>query len=372
MPSQAATGRGRGMAGPTAVDLFCGAGGLTRGLLSAGFTVLGAVEIEPLAAESYSMNFPAVKLWESDIADVTVGQVRRRFDLCRGELDLLAGCPPCEGFSRLRTLNVRRDRRDPRNDLVLQFVRFIRGLMPKTVLIENVPALATDPRLAEVTEALERLGYWCDCRIVNAAEFGVPQRRRRMLFVASRTGPVPFARASSRRATVREFIATLPPPGRSGDPLHDHGEQRDLRVVSMIREIPKDGGSRMDLPAELQLRCHRRTQGFYDIYGRMAWDRVAPTITSGCVNPSKGRFLHPEQDRTITLREAALLQTFPPDHRFSLRRGKYAAAEMIGNGLPPELVRRQALEVVRRLAEPDRRRPTTGRRRSRSADPVSI
>lgn len=350
------------MPGPSAVDLFSGAGGLTRGLVSAGFTVLGAIEMEPLAAESYRMNFPSVKLWESDITDIRVGQIRRRFELRRGELDLLAGCPPCEGFSRLRTLNGYRGDPDPRNDLVLHFVRFIRGLVPKTVLIENVPALATDPRLAEVTRALERLGYWWECRIVDAADFGVPQRRRRMLFVASRSGPVRFARASSRRATVRDFIATLPRPGQSGDPLHDHGEQRDPRVVSIIRQIPKDGGSRMDLPAELQLQCHRRTQGFYDIYGRMAWDDVAPTITGGCVNPSKGRFLHPEEDRSITLREAALLQTFPPHHWFSLRRGKYAAAEMIGNALPPELVRRQALEIAAHLMEDHTRSSSVARR----------
>jgi DNA (cytosine-5)-methyltransferase 1 len=183
--------------------------------------------------------------------------------------------------------------------------------------------------------------------------YGVPQRRRRMLFLASRIGPVSIAQVSPATATVRQFISSLPPAGRSGDPLHDHGEQRAPQVVRMIRRIPKDGGSRRDLPESEQLACHRRCDGFYDIYGRMAWDRVAPTITSGCVNPSKGRFLHPEQDRTITLREAALLQTFPPEHWFSLRRGKYAAAEMIGNGLPPELVRRQALEVAHRLAKPN-------------------
>ncbi len=360
------------MTGYTAMDLFCGAGGLTRGVTLAGFRVLGAIEIDPLAAESYRMNFPKVTLWERDIAKVSVAEVRRTLSLHAGELDLLAGCPPCQGFSRLTTLNGHLDQPDPRNELVLQFIRFARGLRPKLVMLENVPALATDERLERLARALERIGYQTDCEIVDASQYGVPQRRRRMLFLASRVGPVSFARSSPSRATVRQLIGSLSPAGQSGDPLHDHGEQRAPQVVAMIRRIPKDGGSRRDLPQSEQLACHLRCDGFYDIYGRMAWDRVAPTITSGCVNPSKGRFLHPEQDRTITLREAALLQTFPPDHRFSLRRGKYAAAEMIGNGLPPELVRRQALEVVRRLAEPDRRRPTTGRRRSRSADPVSI
>ncbi len=342
------------MTGYTAIDLFCGAGGLSRGVALAGFHVLGAIEIDPLAAESYRMNFPEVTVWERDIAKVSVAEVCRTLSLRRGELDLLAGCPPCQGFSRLTTLNGHLDEADPRNDLVLQFIRFARGLRPKTVMLENVPALATDERLERLARALQRIGYETSCEIVEASHYGVPQRRRRMLFLASRIGPVSLAQPSPSLATVRGFIGSLSPAGRSGDPLHDHGERRAPKVVTMIGRIPKDGGSRRDLPPSEQLACHIRCDGFYDIYGRMAWDAVAPTITSGCVNPSKGRFLHPEQDRTITLREAALLQTFPPDHHFSLRRGKYAAAEMIGNGLPPELVRRQAVEVACRLAQPRR------------------
>jgi DNA (cytosine-5)-methyltransferase 1 len=225
-------------------------------------------------------------------------------------------------------------------------------------MLENVPALANDERLARLARALHKIGYETTCEVVDASKYGVPQRRRRMLFLASRIGPVSLAQSSPVLATVREFIGSLPKVGQSGDPLHDHGEQRAPKVAAMISRIPKDGGSRRDLPQSEQLACHIRCDGFYDIYGRMAWDAVAPTITSGCVNPSKGRFLHPEQDRTITLREAALLQTFPADHHFSLRRGKYAAAEMIGNGLPPELVRRQAVEVAHRLDRPGRtRRP---------------
>src|SRR6266498_181203 len=172
------------MAGPTAVDLFCGAGGLTRGLLSAGFTVLGAVEIEPLAAESYSMNFPEVKVWESDIADITVDQVRRRFDLRPGKLDLLAGCPPCEGFSRLRSLNGRLAVEDDRNDLVMEFERFVRGLRPRSVMLENVPALASDHRLACLDEGLEAMGYRVTTSVLDVSKFGVPQRRRRMILIA--------------------------------------------------------------------------------------------------------------------------------------------------------------------------------------------
>ena len=126
-------------------------------------------------------------------------------------------------------------------------------------------------------------------------------------------------------------------------------ERRSDRIRRLIRSIPKDGGSRSALPAAQQLKCHQSTDGFKDVYGRMAWGDVAPTITSGCTNPSKGRFLHPEQDRAITAREAALLQGFPKSYEFSLKRGKSGVAEMIGNALPPEFVRRHARTIARGL-----------------------
>ena len=123
-----------------------------------------------------------------------------------------------------------------------------------------------------------------------------------------------------------------------------------FRSRTLIRLIPKDGGSRLDLGRQRQLGCHRRCDGFKDVYGRMAWDDVSPTVTGGCVNPSKGRFLHPTKNRCVTLREAALLQSFPPTYRFSLRRGKFPAAQMIGNALPPEFIRRHAKQVGKHLA----------------------
>jgi DNA (cytosine-5)-methyltransferase 1 len=127
-------------------------------------------------------------------------------------------------------------------------------------------------------------------------------------------------------------------------------EKRSDKVKEIIRLIPKNGGSRLDLGAENQLKCHQKCDGFKDIYGRMAWDDVAPTITGGCFNPSKGRFLHPTKNRTVTLREAALLQTFPTTYFFSLRRGKSSAAQMIGNALPPEFIRRHATRIFQYVA----------------------
>lgn len=334
----------------TAVDLFSGAGGLTLGLRQARFKVVGAVEVDPLAAETHRLNFPDVHLWEMDIRKLTVSRVLRELGLRPRSLDLLAGCPPCQGFSTLRSLNGHRTVVDERNDLVLQFERFVRGLRPKSVMLENVPALASDQRLAQLTASLEEMGYTVTMSVLDASKFGVPQRRRRMILLAGKSGAIPLASANSNLRTVRETIAGLEPPGLSGDPLHDLAETRRPSTVELISRIPHDGGSRAALGKETQLECHQRCDGFKDVYGRMAWDAAAPTITSGCVNPSKGRFLHPDQNRAITLREAALLQGFPPDYRFSLRRGKYAAAEMIGNALPPAFVQAHASEIRDRIA----------------------
>jgi DNA (cytosine-5)-methyltransferase 1 len=173
------------------------------------------------------------------------------------------------------------------------------------------------------------------------------QRRRRLILVAGRGFEVPFALPAKNRRTVRDAIGNMPAAGKSGDPLHDLPEKtRTPRIARLIRDIPKDGGSRHDLPRNRQLNCHRKSDGFYDVYGRMAWDDVAPTITSGCFNPSKGRFLHPTANRAITMREAALLQSFPRNYKFDVSPGKEAIALMIGNALPPELIRRQARQIA--------------------------
>lgn len=334
----------------TAIDLFSGCGGLTLGLKQAGFKVIGAVEIDSLSVETYTTNHREVVVWKTDIHTLKVTEVRRKLGLRKGELDLLAGCPPCQGFSTIRTLNGSMVVKDPRNDLVYEFIRFAKELKPKAVMMENVPGLATDNRITKLIRELKAFGYDCEYDIPNAADYGVPQRRRRLILFGGRFGPIGFAPADPVRRTVRHAIGLLPPAGSSGDPLHDITERRSQRIMDLISMIPKNGGSRTDLGLKHQLDCHKKCNGFKDIYGRMAWDDVAPTITGGCFNPSKGRFLHPEEDRAITLREAALLQSFPMDYFFSLRRGKASAAELIGNALPPEFIRRHSVNIRKYLA----------------------
>lgn len=330
---------------PAAVDLFCGCGGLTLGLVKAGFKVVAAVEVDPLAVKAYKNNHKGVDVWEEDIQTIPSDRVVERLSLEPGELDVLAGCPPCQGFSKLRTLNGSVSVDDPRNDLILDFLRFVEVLRPKAVMLENVPRLIEDDRFALFSNRLEALGYLGTSQILNAADYGVPQRRRRLIYLAGLRVKIPFGLKAGKLKTVRDVLSGLPVAGESGDSVHDISERRSEKVKKIINHIPKDGGSRKDLPEELQLECHKRCDGFKDVYGRMAWDQVAPTITTGCSNPSKGRFLHPEENRVITLREAALLQGFPPKYKFVAEIGKGALAAMIGNALPPPFIAAHARSI---------------------------
>ncbi len=339
----------------TAIDLFCGAGGLTEGLKQAGFDVLAGVEIDAIAAQTYRLNHPEVKCFEKDILQLSAQELMSNLNIQKGELDLLAGCPPCQGFSTLRTRKKAIAKNDDRNELIFEYLRLVEDLLPKNIMLENVPALAKDYRMTMFLEKLSELGYLINkdtIAIENAADYGVPQRRKRMIVKVSRIIELESNPKSHGRVTVRECFAkaNLPKVGASGDFLHDYTQKRSPKVQAIISSIPKDGGSRIDLPEHLILDCHKKnpTQ-FADVYGRMRWDEVSPTITGGCISPSKGRFLHPEEDRCITLREASLLQTFPLDYKFP-KVSQQAIALMIGNALPPEFIKQQALMLKNQLS----------------------
>jgi len=333
----------------TAIDLFAGCGGLTQGLRKAGFRVLGAIENEEKAAATYKLNHPSTHVWVSDIRSVKTRSLSRKLKLRKGELDLLAGCPPCQGFSTMRTLNGKYSVRDKRNDLVSEFVRFVEGLRPRAVMMENVPGLVGNSRFRQFCERLSELGYRGEYHILNAASFRVPQRRRRLIYLAGLNRGLTFAKPRMDFRSVRDAISSLAAAGRSGDAVHDIPERRTAGIRNLISSIPRNGGGRTDLPHGQQLKCHKLCDGFKDVYGRMEWDKLAPTITTGFFNPSKGRFLHPTKNRAITVREAALLQGFPKSYKFEATHGKVALALMIGNALPPPFIAAHARQIGKEL-----------------------
>lgn len=333
-----------------AVDLFSGCGGLSEGMRQAGFNVTFAVEINSLASTCYKENHPETTVLTRDIRDIRIAEIKRMLD---GQtMHLLAGCPPCQGFSSVRRLNKKRAVRDDRNQLILEYYRFIKELMPLTIMMENVPGLSDYYLFRELLSALRKLGYYLDYGVVNINNYGVPQRRKRLVLIGSRLAPIKIASPSRKMRTVKDAIGKLSSPEKTRDPLHKIVPKHSPKIEELIRLIPHDGGSRMDLPKKYHLRCHQKPGiGFKDIYGRLKWDNCSSTITSGCLNPSKGRFLHPEQNRVITPREAALLQTFPKKYKFPLDSSKADLALMIGNALPPEFSRIQTAHILKHIKE---------------------
>ena len=333
-----------------AIDLFAGCGGMTEGLFAAGYKVVAAVEIDHNAARTYRVNHEQRKvvLYEADIRQVNPDNIRQL--LGDEPLHLLAGCPPCQGFSTMRRKNKRGAKRDTRNRLVWEYVRFVEALMPITIMLENVPALAEYTEFKRAVARLKRSGYIISYKSVNVAHYGVPQRRKRLVLVGSLLGALEPAAGNNRTVTVRATIGNMPLPQESNDPLHRMLPHHTAQIQEQIRLTPHDGGSRLDLPERYILPCHRKEGiGFKDVYGRLAWDKVSSTITGGCLNPSKGRFLHPEQDRCISAREAAMLQTFPQKYIFPTDLPRSAIALMIGNALPPAFCKIQAKTIAEHL-----------------------
>lgn len=322
-----------------AIDLFCGAGGLTLGLRRAGWAVVAGVDIDEAVKETYRNNNPGVRFVSADIRSVTDQDIRTLAGAIPGAELLLAGCAPCQPFSKQRRAGLRR-----RGDATLigQFARLVMALEPRVVLMENVPGIAAVPGFSSFRRLLKTLrdcGYACDHGVLNARDFGVPQHRRRYVLLAVRGPsaklPSPTHDPASDAVTVRETINRFPAIEAGDDnpsiPNHCAARLSD-RNLRRIRATPPDGGSRRDWPKRLTLDCHSRTTGFSDVYGRMWWDRVAPTLTSRCNSLSNGRFGHPEQDRAISLREAAALQTFPDDYEFFGAKNRIAG--WIGNAVP--------------------------------------
>ena len=217
-------------------------------------------------------------------------------------------------------------------------------------MMENVPGLKDYYLFKQVVGELEKIGYKIEVKVVNVKNYNVPQNRRRLIMVGSLLDEIHIAKGNNEKVTVRDVIGNLPEPEKAIDPLQKIVAKHTAEVNLRIKLTPKDGGSWKDLPKKYILDCHKKKNvGFNDVYGRLRWDDYSTTITGGCLNPSKGRFLHPEQDRVITPREAALLQSFPADYRFPLDIPKQALALLIGNALPPKFSYYQSKNIKKHL-----------------------
>ena len=330
-----------------AIDLFSGCGGLSEGLRHAGFKVIAGVEVNKNAAKAYRMNHAETVLFEDDIRKLDTSKILK---LLKGSpLHLLAGCPPCQGFSSLRRLNRKSAVRDERNSLLGEYYRFVEELNPLTIMLENVSGIVDYTLFKAIIKKLIKSGYNIDYKIVNVADYSVPQRRKRLVLVGSKLCKIEIAKGANTITTVKDAFKNLKKNNKE-DELHEIYPKHTEQVQKMISLIPKNGGSRKNLPERYKLECHKKKNiGFNDVYGRLNWNTVSSTITGGCLNPSKGRFLHPEEDRCISAREAALLQTFPIDYSFPTDIPRAELALLIGNALPPEFSRIQAKNIYHHI-----------------------
>jgi len=332
-------------------DLFSGVGGLTEGLRQAGFNTKIAFEIDENASSAYSLNHKKTEVFVEDIRKANLEEIKQKLN--GNEIHLLAGCPPCQGFSSIRRLNKAKPVEDHRNDLINEYVRFVEYFKPYTIMLENVPWLEKDDLFNKAKKKLETIGYNIDVAVVNVRDYGVPQNRKRLVMVGSRLGKLTIAYPKKKKkVTVRDCIGNLLHPDKSDDELHKIFPTHTPEIKELIKAIPKNGGSRKDLGKKRQLKCHKKENiGFNDVYGRLRWDDYSSTITGGCLNPSKGRFLHPRHNRCISAREAALLQSFPETYLFPTDISMANLALMIGNALPPKFSYYQAKNIKKHLME---------------------
>lgn len=350
------------------IDLFSGAGGLSLGLKNSGMNVVAAVEIDQNACDTYATNIGNVVL-NKDISEISGMELLDFAGLNQGDFFVLAGCPPCQGFSSIGLKN----KSDVRNQLAFQFIRLIHETKPSFIIMENVPGMSKGIGKEIFHNICEELNkdYLIEYDILNSANYGVPQQRKRLVLhgvrkdikelyfptdyeislpVPTHIDPLKNNEGLLQNWNTVSMIKGLPEikAGESYDGIYNHVcrklSELNLKRISLT---PHNGGSRKDWPNELVLECHKRSVGYTDVYGRMSFESVAPTITAGCLSYSKGRFGHPIQNRAISAREAARLQTFPDDFKFCGNIDQ--VARQIGNAVPPLLAEASGRHIVEEI-----------------------
>ena len=336
------------------VDVFCGVGGLSHGFVQEGFDLRAGIDIDASCRYAYERN-NASRFIERDVGDLCGDDVNRLF--AEGEPRILVGCAPCQPFSTYS-----QNRTDGKWQLLTEFGRLVAEARPDVVSMENVPRLTSfheGELFRQFVAMLERAGYGVWWNVVNCADYGVPQTRKRLVVLASRCGSIeltPPTHAPDAHLTVQDAIANLPRIAagerHADDALHTASRLSDTNLARI--RASKPGASWHHWDDTLVAQCHRKPSGrwYQGVYGRMRWNAPAPTITTQCNGFGNGRFGHPDQDRAISLREAALLQTFPADYQFfdpGKRWFVSSTARWIGNAVPVALARAVARSVAKAL-----------------------
>jgi len=329
-----------------AIDLFCGIGGLTHGLIKEGFDVVAGIDNDKTCKFGYEYN-NKTKFIHQDILEVTTKEINELFGKDKNLIRVLVGCAPCQPFSKLNLNKITKKQLQP----LEKFAQLINEIKPDIVSMENVGALANTkkyPIFKIFLNVLEKNGYKYKYEVVDVSEYGVPQRRRRLVLLASRFGDIELIKRTHKnnKVTVRDVIKYLEPI-KSGEICKDDQLHRSRKLSELnlkrIKATPHNGGNSDSWSKDLILECHKKKSGkTYSgtVYGRMSWDKPAPTMTTQCIGLGNGRFGHPEQDRAISLREAAIFQTFPKKYIFIDPSESVVVshlAKFIGNAVPVKL-----------------------------------
>ncbi len=330
-----------------AIDFFCGAGGLTKGLQMAGIDVVAGIDLDASCSLTYDINNEPSEFYCADIYNIQPDDLFSLVPALRDNPDdvLFAGCAPCQNYSQQR--KAKYARKDA--TILSEFGRLIQECLPGHVIMENVPGITKVKGFSvfrRFVKLLKNNGYSVEWRIVDAKDYGVPQNRKRLVLIASRNGnvsipPKTHGKELQNYLCVRDAIERFPAIDAGeryhGIPNHISSEVSELNLVR-LRNTPHNGGDRRSWPEEIVLDCHSNGyEGHTDTYGRMFWDNPAPTLTGRCHSISNGRYGHPEQDRALSLREAAAIQTFPDNYKFY--GSKRHIALQIGNAVPVQLGR---------------------------------
>lgn len=321
----------------TAVDLFCGVGGLTHGLTRSRIKVKLGIDLDPACRYPIEANNDTT-FREADVSKLKASDIMPEF--YGAETTLLAGCAPCQPFSTY-SQSARRGSKHKDWELLTFFSNLVVEIQPTLVTMENVPPLIKQKVFKDFVESLLRNGYYVDYSIVDGRSIGLPQKRQRLVLLASSLGPIKIPTTSRPLVTVRQIIGSLPPisagSSHPDDPLHASASLSELNLARIRHSKP--GGTWRDWPKHLLAECHIRDTGstYPSVYGRMEWDQPSPTITTQCYGFGNGRFGHPEQDRAISLREAAMIQSFPRTYAFAPKGTNInfnKLGRLIGNAVP--------------------------------------
>lgn len=325
------------------VDLFCGVGGLTRGLLDAGLNVVAGFDIDPTCQFTYEHN-NNVEYNLRNIREVTGAEIQGLYD--ENAVRVLVGCAPCQPFSQMRFKLRDANEQDEKYNLLLEFGRLIEEVHPTIISMENVPKIRETAVYNTFLDILDRNGYHVSAQVVFCPNYGIPQTRRRFVLVASLLGPIEIIEPTHNPQDVHvvDFIGNLPPLAAGetdpNDPMHRSSALTDINLRRIRASVP--GGTWRDWPEELRCACHRKESGqtYSSVYGRMTWEQIGPTITTQFFSYGTGRYGHPEQDRALSLREGALLQTFPRNYSFINPEQPFVFGDIarhIGNAVPVRL-----------------------------------